>query len=124
METLILLGPSRRQIAGDWSELTAHQRSVSLVLFCETLGMLLVSGVPILQAMQIVGDLLPAAQKKQLEEVRDQMREGERICLDHLGILPEFVIELIRHGEENGCLDAMLEKAADVFEQELECRSL
>jgi type II secretory pathway component PulF len=96
-------------------------------LFCETLGLLLVSGVPILQAMEILAELLPPAQREGLLAAREEVREGERIgpALKRLGIiLPRFALELIALGEETGTLDATLEKAADILLHDLECRIL
>lgn len=106
----------------DWEGLTEYQRLVTRLLFCETFGLLLHWGVPILQALETVADLLPSAQKEKMWEAREAIRAGDRMDPARFGILPRFACELIAHGEEQGTLDLTLAQAAGVFEHELECR--
>jgi type IV pilus assembly protein PilC len=96
---------------------------VAIARFSRTLGTLLVSGVPILQALEtvagaldndIIGDAVMAA--------RAAIREGERIGdpLAKSGLFPPMVVQMISIGEETGSLDAMLSKVADFYENEVE----
>jgi type IV pilus assembly protein PilC len=96
---------------------------VALARFSATLGTLLVSGVPILQAMEtvagIVGNSLLA---DAIMEARARIREGDRIGdpLRKSGLFPPMVVHMISIGEESGALDAMLGKIADFYEDEVE----
>ena len=119
---VFLVLPAGRDVPDDWESLTGYGRLVTRLLFCETFGLLLRSGVPILQTLETVADLLPPAQKAKMREAREAVRSGDRINLGRLGILPRFAVELIAIGEEKGTLDSTLEQAAAIFEHELECR--
>jgi type IV pilus assembly protein PilC len=96
---------------------------VALARFSATLGTLLVSGVPILQAMEtvagVVGNSLLA---DAIMEARARIREGDRIGdpLRKSGLFPPMVVHMISIGEESGALDAMLSKIADFYEDEVE----
>jgi len=96
---------------------------IALARFSATLGTLLVSGVPILQAMEtvagIVGNSLLASA---IMEARARIREGDRIGdpLKRSGLFPPMVVHMISIGEESGALDAMLAKIADFYEDEVE----
>jgi RNA polymerase sigma factor (sigma-70 family) len=119
-----LINPGSRPRPADWAELSSYQQTVLLALFCEAFGLLLVSGVPILQAMEVLAELLPPSQREGLVAAGEAMRRGERSSsgLERLGILPRFAIELIAIGEETGSLDVTLDRAASIFLHELECR--
>lgn len=120
---VFMLNPSEQPAPADWADLSPYQQAVTRMLFCEAFGMMLQSGVPILQAMEQAAMLLPTVQREKMMEARFSVRSGDRIGLDRLGILPRFACELIRHGEENGTLDSALDRAARVLAHELECRS-
>ncbi|NIM04328.1 MAG: type II secretion system F family protein, partial [Armatimonadetes bacterium] len=96
---------------------------IALSRFSRTLATLLVSGVPILQAMEtvagtldneIVGDAVMGA--------RAAVREGEPIGdpLARSGLFPPMVVQMIGIGEETGALDQMLSKVADFYESEVD----
>lgn len=96
---------------------------IALARFSRTLGTLLVSGVPILQAMETVAgtvdnDILADA----IMHARARIREGDRIGepLKKSGLFPPMVVQMISIGEESGALDAMLEKVAEFYEQEVD----
>ena len=96
---------------------------VSLARFSRTLSTLLVSGVPILQALETVAgavdnDIMADA----IMSARAAIREGERIGdpLAKSGLFPPMVVQMIAIGEETGSLDAMLSKIADFYESEVE----
>ena len=91
--------------------------------FCRTLGTLLQSGVPILEALAIVrnatGNEVVAAA---ISQVHDSIREGENIAepLAACGVFDDIVINMIDVGEETGELDKMLLKVADNYDAEVD----
>jgi type IV pilus assembly protein PilC len=91
--------------------------------FCRTLGTLLQSGVPILEALNIVknatGNEVVASA---IEKVHDSIREGESIAepLAQSGVFDDIVINMIDVGEETGELDKMLLKIADNYDAEVD----
>jgi type IV pilus assembly protein PilC len=96
---------------------------IALARFSRTLGTLLVSGVPILQAMETVAgtvdnDILSEA----IMHARARIREGDRIGdpLKKSGPFPPMVVQMISIGEESGALDSMLTKVAVFYEQEVD----
>lgn len=98
-------------------------RKVSISRFCRTLGTLLSSGVPIMQALEIVGrasgnEIIAMTVTK----VRESIREGESIAspLGSSGMFPPMVTQMVAVGEETGNLDAMLSKIADFYDTEVE----
>lgn len=96
---------------------------VATARFARTLGTLLVSGVPILQAMETVaGTVDNILMSDAIMEARARIREGERVGepLKKSGLFPPMVIHMISIGEESGSLDAMLSKVADFYEAEVE----
>lgn len=98
-------------------------QKTSIARFTRTLGTLVSSGVPILQALQITketaGNLVVA---NAIEKVHDAVREGENIVnpLEASGIFPPMVISMVQVGEETGKLPDMLIKVADVYEEEVD----
>jgi len=98
-------------------------RKVAISRFCRTLGALLQSGVPIMQALEIVGK---ASGNEVIAEtvgkVRESVREGESIAvpLNLSGLFPPLVTQMVAVGEETGNLDGMLSKIADFYDVEVE----
>jgi type IV pilus assembly protein PilC len=98
-------------------------RKTAVAKFTRTLGTLIKSGVPILQAMDTVAKT--AGNKvieKSILEAKESIKEGERIAepLKRSGVFPPMVIQMIAIGEETGALDTMLTKVADFYDQEVE----
>lgn len=98
-------------------------KKVSISRFCRTLGTLLSSGVPIMQALEIVGkasgnEIIAMTVTK----IRESIREGESIAspLGASGMFPPMVTQMVAVGEETGNLDAMLSKIADFYDTEVE----
>lgn len=91
--------------------------------FARTLGTLMASGVPVLNALSIVketsGNELVAGA---VQKVHDAVKEGEGIAppLGASGVFPQMVISMIEVGEETGKLPEMLEKIADTYEDEVD----
>ncbi|MBI5708441.1 MAG: type II secretion system F family protein [Armatimonadetes bacterium] len=96
---------------------------ICMARFSRTLGTLLTSGVPILQAMEttsgVVGNTIMA---DAVMEARARIREGDRIGdpLEQSRLFPPMVVHMIGVGEESGSLDFMLQKIADFYEAEVE----
>jgi type IV pilus assembly protein PilC len=98
-------------------------RKVALSRFSRTLALLLRAGVPVLQALDIVGEstgnevLARAAQ-----DVKESVRQGESMSspLERHDVFPPMVVQMISVGEDTGALDAMLDKVSDFYDQEVE----
>lgn len=98
-------------------------RKVGIARFSRTLGTLISSGVPILQALNIVRDTSGnAVIAKAVAQVHDSVKEGERIVqpLEASGVFPPMVISMVDVGEETGALPDMLMKVADVYDDEVD----
>lgn len=96
---------------------------VALARFSRTLGTLLTSGVPILQALETVaGTVANSVISDAILEARARIREGDRIGdpLVKSKLFPPMVVQMISIGEESGSLDAMLSKIADFYEDEVD----
>jgi general secretion pathway protein F len=95
-------------------------RSVEVARFSRTLGTLIHSGVPILQAMVLVREIITnQVIAKSLESVYDRVKEGENLSVPLLqaGIFPPLAVSMIAVGEETGNLDTMLLRVADNYEK-------
>ena len=96
---------------------------ICLARFSRTMGTLLTSGVPILQAMETVaGTVGNTIMADAVMEARARIREGDRIGdpLEQSRLFPPMVVHMIGIGEESGSLDFMLQKIADFYESEVE----
>jgi type IV pilus assembly protein PilC len=96
---------------------------VCMARFSRTMGTLLTSGVPILQAMETVaGTVGNTIMSDAVLEARARIREGDRIGepLEQSRLFPPMVVHMIGVGEESGSLDFMLQKIADFYESEVE----
>ncbi|HEX5937614.1 MAG TPA: type II secretion system F family protein [Actinomycetota bacterium] len=95
----------------------------ALSRFSSTLAMLLRSGVPILQALEIVSDTVNnKVIGKAIADVQISVRDGESIAkpLTKYPVFPPMVVQMIAVGEETGQVDTMLEKIAQFYDQEVE----
>ena len=96
---------------------------VAVARFCRTLGTMISSGVPILEALDICGR---TAGNKVIEiaigKVRESISEGRSISepLLETGVFPDMVCQMINVGEATGALDVMLNKVADFYEDEVD----
>jgi type IV pilus assembly protein PilC len=96
---------------------------IALARFSRTLGTLLVSGVPILQALETVaGTVGNGIIADAVMQARARIREGDRINdpLEKSRMFPPMVVHMISIGEESGALDSMLAKIAEFYEQEVD----
>jgi type II secretion system protein F len=89
--------------------------------FARTLGTLLKSGVPLLQALEVVQDVLENQMvSRALREVRVGVREGQGIAgpLGRSGVFPTLALQMVSVGEETGRLDDMLMRVAEYYERD------
>ena len=98
-------------------------RKVAVSKFTRTLSTMLQSGVPILDALQVVAK---TAGNKIIEaavfRVADSIAEGRPIAepLEESGVFPNMVVQMINVGESVGALDTMLSKIADFYDGEVD----
>ncbi|HEX2241537.1 MAG TPA: type II secretion system F family protein [Actinomycetota bacterium] len=98
-------------------------RKVALSRFSRTLGLLLRAGVPVLQALDIVADSTGnEVMSRAALDVKESVRSGESVALplQRHPVFPPMVVQMIAVGEDTGALDAMLDKIADFYDQEVE----
>ncbi|GAA4022251.1 type II secretion system inner membrane protein GspF [Actimicrobium antarcticum] len=103
------------------------ERSLNTARFASTLAITTGSGVPILRALQTSRDTLSnVAMRQQVEEAANSVREGVGLAraLSAHKHFPPMLIHMIRAGEITGELPAMLERASNAQEQDLERRAL
>jgi type IV pilus assembly protein PilC len=96
---------------------------VAIARFSRTLGTLISSGVPILQALNIVKETSGnAVVSTAIMRIHDSVKEGERVThpMEATGVFPPMVIGMVDVGEETGALPDMLMKVADVYEDEVD----
>jgi type IV pilus assembly protein PilC len=98
-------------------------RKTIVAQFSRTFGTLIQSGVPILEALNIVRDSIGnVVMREAITRVHDAIREGENIAepLGESGIFDDIVVNMIDVGEETGELDKMLLKVADTYDEEVD----
>jgi len=98
-------------------------RKVAISRFTRTLGTLLKSGVPILNALEIVSETSGnLAIRNAITRVKDNVREGENIAppMERSGLFPPMVTRMIAVGEKSGELEKMLSKIADFFDEQVD----
>jgi type IV pilus assembly protein PilC len=86
-------------------------------------GTLLAVGVPIIQALDVVGGTSGnAVITEAMQDVRDQVRMGGQMstALEKHPLFPSMVTQMLEVGEETGQITAMLDKVADYYEKEVE----
>ena len=95
----------------------------ALSRFARTLSVLMRSGVPILQSLDIVKETVNnTVVSNAVADVSSSVKEGESIArpLERHAVFPPMVVQMIAVGEETGALDTMLGKIADFYDQEVE----
>lgn len=98
---------------------------ISVARFSRTLSTLLASGVPLLNSLQIVRNVVANdVLEKAIDNVRDAVREGEDIAtpLKRSGCFPPMVTHMIAIGEKSGQLETMLTRVAGAYEQQVQIR--
>jgi len=98
-------------------------RKVAVAKFTRTMGTMLSSGVAILEALDIVAKTSGNRTiEKAIYNVRSGIAEGRTMAdpLNESGVFPPMVCQMISVGESTGALDAMLEKIADFYDEEVD----
>lgn len=91
--------------------------------FTRTLGTLMASGVPVLQALNIVRDTAGnEVVAKAVSQIHDAVKEGENMAppIEASGVFPPMVVSMVQVGEETGELPEMLMKIADSYDDEVD----
>jgi type IV pilus assembly protein PilC len=98
-------------------------KKVALARFSRNLGTMMSSGVPILQALDIVGSTTGnIVLERAVSEVRESVRRGESLAgpLTNHAVFPSMVVQMMAVGEDTGALDTMLAKISEFYDQEVE----
>ncbi|HEY1483235.1 MAG TPA: type II secretion system F family protein [Candidatus Acidoferrum sp.] len=98
-------------------------RKIAVARFTRTLGTLIASGVPILEGLDITAKTSGnAVIEKALTQVRKSLEEGKSLTepLKESDVFPGMVTQMIAVGEQTGAMDAMLQKIADFYEEEVD----
>src|SRR6202030_2783903 len=98
-------------------------RKIAVARFTRTLGTLISSGVPILEGLEITARTAGNALiEKSLMEVRKGLEQGRNLSdpLKDTNVFPGMVTQMIGVGEQTGAMDAMLQKIADFYEDEVD----
>jgi type IV pilus assembly protein PilC len=98
-------------------------RKIAVARFTRTLGTLITSGVPILEALSVTARTSGnAVLEEALMKVRKAIEEGRTIVdpLKESGVFPNMVTQMIGVGEATGAMDAMLQKIADFYEDDVD----
>ncbi len=98
-------------------------RKISVARFTRTLGTLITSGVPMLEALDITARTSGnAVIEKAIFQVRKEVEGGQTIVdpLRATEVFPNMVVQMIGVGEQTGALDSMLQKVADFYEDEVD----
>ena len=98
-------------------------KKVAIARFTRNFGVMLHAGVPILQALSIVGETAGnVVIANALKDVQQSVRSGRSLALpmaDH-DVFPPMVTQMIAVGEDTGALDEMLTRVAEFYDQEVE----
>ena len=98
-------------------------RKIAVARFTRTLGTLISSGVPILEGLDITARTAGnAVVERALQKVRKSLEEGKSLTepLKDSEVFPGMVTQMIAVGEQTGAMDAMLQKIADFYEEEVD----
>src|SRR6266852_3334198 len=98
-------------------------RKIAVARFTRTLGTLISSGVPILEGLDITAKTSGnAVVERALFQVRRSLEEGKSLTepLKDSAVFPGMVTQMIAVGEQTGAMDAMLQKIADFYEDEVD----
>ena len=98
-------------------------QKIALSRFTRNLSSMLRAGVPILQALDIVGEVSGnIGVERGANDVRESVRRGNSLAgpLAQHPVFPPMVVQMMAVGEDTGALDSMLDKVADFYDQEVE----
>ena len=98
-------------------------RKIAVARFCRTLGTLVSSGVPIMEALEITAKTAGnAVVEDAIMETRKSIEQGKTIAepLKETSVFPSMVVQMVAVGEQTGALETMLNKIADFYEDEVD----
>ncbi len=98
-------------------------KKIAVARFCRTLGTLVSSGVPILEALEITARTAGnAVVEDAIMETRKSIEQGKTIAepLKATNVFPSMVVQMVAVGEQTGALETMLNKIADFYEDEVD----
>jgi len=99
------------------------QEKIQVARFSRTLGTLMKSGVPLLKAISITGDIITnTIIRRSMNLIQKRIKEGEGISepLKESGVFPALSTHMIRVGEETGNLEEMLLKVSNIYDTDVE----
>ena len=98
-------------------------QKIALSRFARNLGTMMKSGVPILQALDIVADTCGnVVLTRAVRDVQESVRTGEALTtpLKEHAVFPPMVVQMMAVGEDTGALDSMLYKISEFYDDEVE----
>jgi type IV pilus assembly protein PilC len=98
-------------------------RKLAMSRFSRNLGILLSVGVPVMQALAVVGETTGnAVINRAMQDVQAAVRDGQPMssALRLHSVFPEMVTQMIEVGEESGQISQMLDKIADFYDREVD----
>jgi type IV pilus assembly protein PilC len=98
-------------------------QKVAISRFSRNFGTMLSSGVPILQALDIVGETAGnVVLRRAAASVQESVRRGESLAgpLAEHSVFPPMVVQMLSVGEDTGAIDSMLHKISDFYDAEVE----
>jgi type IV pilus assembly protein PilC len=98
-------------------------QKIAIARFTRNLGTMIHSGVPILQALDIVADTTGnIVVGRAVRDVQESVHQGESLArpLNNHPVFPPMVVQMMSVGEDTGALDEMLHKISEFYDQEVE----
>ncbi len=95
----------------------------AITRFCRTLSVLLRSGVPVLESLEITSETVGnVVVSRAVKDTQEAVKGGESIAapLTKHAVFPPMVVQMLAVGEETGAVDDMLDRVADFYDQEIE----
>jgi type IV pilus assembly protein PilC len=95
----------------------------AIARFARVLSTTFAAGVPLVEALDsVAGAVGNSVYRKAVLNVRDEVSQGQQMhfAMKATGVFPNMVVQMTSIGEESGALDAMLSKAADYYEDEVD----
>jgi type IV pilus assembly protein PilC len=95
----------------------------AITRFCRTLSVLLRSGVPVLESLEITSETVDnVVVSRAVKGTQEAVKGGEAIAtpLNSFPVFPPMVVQMLAVGEETGAVDDMLDRVADFYDQEIE----
>lgn len=98
-------------------------RKATIARFSRTLATMFAAGVPLVEGMESVASASGnRVFEKAILQIRDDIATGQQLqmAMQHSGLFPNMVVQMVAIGEESGSLDKMLAKVADFYEREVD----